>query len=296
MRKTVLSLLLTMFAVMGIQAQIEKGYYTITNNGKYINVLGRKTVGFASDNTSLPGTIYLIQADQKKSKNIGEGEENDYAVTTLRSQGIDLPGYASRGIKYVDEIVDVVVQKLRLEGGGNLFGETGVDAILDKFHESFDYNLYLEPAGTDQYRIYGKTPSMQPVVEFYGEHKAEIQAKLPMLEDKINEVIQKVLNKLDGRGTGILKPYYIHDVWTRMGGASSGLTEPVTGDPAAILQFYDDVLTNKDNVWNFAYESVMMYWETILNISIRLRMSIPTSATISWPTAMVLTSSARAMP
>lgn len=262
MRKTVLSLLLAMFAVMGVQAQIKKGYYTITNNGKYINVLGRKTVGFDSDNTSLPGTVYLIQADQKK-KNPGEGEENDYAVTTLRSQGIDLPGYASRGIKYVDEIVDIVVQKLRLEGGGNLFGENGVDAILDKFHESFDYNLYLEPAGADQYRIYGKTPSMQPVVEFYGEHKAEIQAKLPMLEGKINEVIQKVLNKLDGRGTGILKPYYIHDVWTRMGGASSGLTEPVTGDPAAILQFYDDVLTNKDNVWNFAYESVMMYWERV---------------------------------
>ena len=252
-----------MFAVMGVQAQIAKGYYTITNNGKYINVLGRKTVGFASDNTSLPGTVYLIQADKKKSKNVGEGEENDYEVTTLRSQGIDLPGYASRGIKYVDEIVDVVVQKLRLEGGGSLFGETGVDAILDKFHESFDYNLYLEPAGTDQYRIYGKTPSMQPVVEFYGEHKDQIQAKLPMLEDKINEVIQKVLNKLDGRGKGILKPYYIHDVWERMGGASSGLTEPVAGDNTAILAFYDDVLTNKDNVWNFAYESVMMYWERV---------------------------------
>ena len=259
-----------MFAVMGVQAQVEKGYYTITNNGngKYINVLGRKTVGFAPDNTSLPGTVYLIQADQKKSKNVGEGEENDYTVTTLRSQGIDLPGYAVRGVKYVDEIVDIVVEKLRLDGGGNLFGETGVDAILDKFHESFDYNIYLEPAGTDeegnkQFRIYGKTPSMQPVVDFYGEHKDQIQAKLPMLEDRINEVIKKVRDKLNGQGSYILQPYSIHDVWKRMGGVDSGLTEPEAGNNAAILAFYDDVLTNKDNVWNFAYESVMMYWERV---------------------------------
>ena len=263
MRKTVLSLLLAMFAVMGVQAQIKKGYYTITNNGKYINVLGRKTVGFASDNTSLPGTVYLIQADQKK-KNPAVGEENDYAVTTLRSQGIDLPGYASRGIKYVDEIVDVVVQKLRLEGGGNLFGETGVDAILDKFHESFDYNLYLEPAGTDQYRIYGKTPSMEPVVEFYDEHQTEIQAKLPMLEDKINEVIRKVLQKTNGSGSSILLDYSIHDVWAEMVKKYPDLPEPVAKNNEAILDFYHAVLTDKNKVWDFAYESVIPYWNRFI--------------------------------
>ncbi|MBO4658511.1 MAG: hypothetical protein J5637_02690 [Prevotella sp.] len=265
MRKTILSLLLAMFAVMGVQAQVEKGYYTIKNNGNgnYINVLGRRTVGFASDNTSLPGTVYLIQANTQKTMNVGDGEEDDYKVTTLRSQGVDLPGYAVRGMKYVDEIVDVVVKKLQLEGEGELFGANGVGEILDKFHECFDYNLYLEPAGTDQYRIYGKTPSMQPVVEFYADHETEIREKLPKLEDKINEVIKKVLKKLDGRGTGILKPYYIHDVWERMGGASSGLTEPEAGNNDAILQFYDDVLTNEGNVWNFAYESVMMYWERV---------------------------------
>ena len=133
MRKTILSLLLTVFAVLGVQAQIEKGYYTITNNGNgnYINVLGRKTVGFADKNTSLPGTVYLIQADTEKTKNVNldEGEGDDYEVTILRSQGIDLPGYARRAMNYVPEIIELVVDKLQLEGGGELFGTTGVDAI-----------------------------------------------------------------------------------------------------------------------------------------------------------------------
>ena len=223
---------------MGIQAQIDKGYYTITNNGKYINVLGRKTVGFASDNTSLPGTVYLIQADQLKSKNVGEGEADDYEVTTLRSQGVDLPGYARRAMNYVPEIIELVVDKLQLEGGGELFGTTGVDAIYEKFKKGFDYNLYLDPVDKDknQYRIYGKTPSMQHVVDFYRENTDKVQAKLPMLEAKINEVIQKILKKTNGSGATILVPYSIHYVWEQMKEKYPSLHEPVEGNTNDILK------------------------------------------------------------
>ena len=253
-----------MFAVMGVQAQIQKGYYTITNNGKYINVLGRKTVGFASDNTSLPGTVYLIQADQLKSKNVGEGEADDYEVTTLRSQGVDLPGYARRAMNYVPEIIELVVDKLQLEGGGELFGTTGVDAIYVKFKEGFDYNLYLDPLGNNQYRIYGKTPSMKHVVDFYKDNTDKVKAKLPMLEAKINEVIRKILEKTHGSGASILVPYSIHYVWEQMKTKYPSLLEPVEGDDNAILAFYDQVLQDENMVWDFAYESVMIYWDNLI--------------------------------
>ncbi len=252
-----------MFATLAVQAQIENGYYNLKNkgNGKYIKVLGRKTVGFVSDKAGVPGCVYKVKAVTAKSKNVGVGEGDDLVVDVLRSQGVDLPGYAKRAMNYVPTIVDLVVEKLKLEGEGELFGTTGLDAIMDKFKEGFDYNLYVEPAGTNQYRIYGKTPSMTPVKEFYVAHKTEIQVKLPMLEGKINEIFTKVLNKTGGKGSGILLPYSIHDVWAAMGGT---LTEPVSGNEESILAFYDQVLTNEDNIWNFAYYSVMPYWERFL--------------------------------
>ena len=160
MKKLILSFMLASFAVTAVNAQkISKGYYSIKNNGngKYINVLGRKTVGFTSDNSSAPGTIYLIDATQTKTKNVGDGEADDLAVEVLRSQGVDLPGYAKRAYNYVPTIVHLVVEKLKLEGEGELFGTTGVDAIWDKFEEGFDYNLYVESLGNNQYRIYGST-------------------------------------------------------------------------------------------------------------------------------------------
>ena len=43
-----------------------------------------------------------------------------------------------------------------------------------------------------------------------------------------------------------------------MGGTSSGLTEPTNA--ASISEFYSQVLSNEDNVWNFAYQTAMIYW------------------------------------
>ncbi len=254
-------------AQQGIEKGIERGYYSIKNNGngKYINVLGRKTVGFTSDNSSAPGTIYLIDATETKTKNVGEGEADDLAVEVLRSQGVDLPGYAKRAYNYVPTIVHLVVEKLKLEGEGELFGTTGVGAIWDKFDEGFDYNLYVESLGNSQYRIYGKTPSMQHVVDFYTENKSKVQEKLPMLEGKINDVIQKILDKTDGSGASILLPYSIHEVWTEMVKKYTDLTEPVAGDNDAILDFYDKVLTDKNKVWDFAYYSAIPYWNRLIH-------------------------------
>ena len=136
------------------------GYYNIlTSDSKYVNVAGRKTVNFvsASDAKTKAGTVIRVKTNDKWS-----GE-----VEILRSQGVDIPGYAERAMNYVPKIVQLVVNKLHAEGSGAILGNDGLDAIMQKFNESFDYHLYLESDGSDAYRIYGKTPSMQPVVEFY---------------------------------------------------------------------------------------------------------------------------------
>lgn len=67
---------------------------------------------------------------------------------------------------------------------------------MDKFKESFDYHLYLEEVGENSYRIYGRTPSMQPVVDFYDANKDNVDAKLPMLEQFINDAIKKSCRRL----------------------------------------------------------------------------------------------------
>ena len=170
---------------------------------------------------------------------------------------MDVPGYADRAINYVPKIVQLVVDKLHAEGSGAILGTDGLDAIMKKFDESFDYHLYLESAGSNSYRIYGKTPSMQPVVDFYKDNKAKVDAKLPKLEQFINDAIQKVLDKTGGRGASILVPFSLETVWQNMGGA---LTKPEKGNDEAIAKFYEEVLTNKDNVWNFAYQTAMIYW------------------------------------
>ena len=267
MKKLLLSFMLALFAVTAVNAKISRGYYSIKNNGngKYINVLGRKTVGFTSDNSSAPGAIYLINATETKTKNVGEGEANDLVVEVLRSQGVDLPGYAKRAMNYVPDIVNLVVEKLKLEGSGELFGTTGLDAIMDKFYEGFDENLYVEPLGNNQYRIYGKTPSMEHVVDFYGEHKDQMQEKLPKLEGKINEVIEKILQKTNNSGASILQPYSILEVWEEMVKKYPELTKPEkTDDNKAILDFYDEVLSDEAKVWDFAYYSVIPYWNRFI--------------------------------
>ena len=237
-------------------ANVTDGYYNIlTSDGKYVNVAGRKTVNFVSGEAAKTkaGTVIRVKAN------------SDGQVEILRSQRVDIPGYAERAMNYVPKIVQLVVNKLHASGSGEILGTDGLQAIMDKFNESFDYHLYLESAGSDTYRIYGKTPSMQPVVDFYLENKAKVDAKLPQLEQFINDAIQKVLKKTNGSGASILVPFRLHTVWEKMGGASSGsgLTEPT--DDASIAKFYNDVLTDKDNVWNFAYQTAMIYWGNLKN-------------------------------
>lgn len=223
------------------------GYFSVTNNGnnKYVNVAGRKTINFTDAPDQMAGTVIRLETNEAGQ------------VQTLRSQAADLQGYANRAMKYVPEIVQLVADKLHAEGDGNLLGDEGLDAIMAKFDECFDYHLYVEEA-EGGYRLYGKTPSMQPVVDFYREHTTQVETKLPMLEQFINDAIDKVLNKTNGSGSSILKHFSLHETWQRMGGT---LTEPV--DDASTMQFYREVLNDKDNVWSFAYETAMTYWERV---------------------------------
>lgn len=223
---------------------VEDNYYTIKNNGnnKYVNVAGRKTVTFVDETETAAGTVIRVKADDKGQ------------VQILRSQGVDIPGYAEKAMNYVPKIVELIVDKLHAEGSGELLGENGLDAIMAKFKESFDYHLYLEEANGG-YRIYGRTPSMQPVVDFYAENKANVDAKLPGLEAFINSAIDKVLQKTNGSGASILVPFSLQTVWESMG---STLTKPE--DEASTAKFYEEVLSSEANVWNFAYETAMIYW------------------------------------
>lgn len=227
---------------------VEDGYYYIKNEGnsKYVNVAGRKTVTFKTlaDAKKAAGTVIRVAA-------------NGGAVETLRSQAVDLPGYAKRAMNYVPEMVQLIVNKLHADGGGNILGENGVDAIMTKFNKSFDYNLYLEEANGGL-RIYGRTPSMKPVVDFYYENKDKVDAKLPELEGFINNAIDKLKNKL-GTAANILPDFSLETVWTNMGGT---LTEPVDAESTA--QFYEEVLSSEANVWSFAYETAMMYYEPLM--------------------------------
>ena len=229
------------------------GYFNIlTNDGKYVNVAGRRTVTFVNESSAntKAGTVIRV-----KTNNKGQ-------VEILRSQGVDIPSYAERTMNYVPKIVQLVVDKLHAEGSGEILGTDGLDAIMAIFDECFDYHLYIESAGDNTYRIYGKTPSMQPVVDFYHENKAKVDAKLPLLEDFINDAIQKLLNKTGGSGASILVPFSLETVWEKMGGT---LTKPKKGNDEDIAQFYEEVLSNKDNVWNFAYQTAMIYWGKLKN-------------------------------
>lgn len=231
--------------------KIEKGFYRIKNNGngKYVNVAGRKTVTFVDDATSATaaGSVLLVESNDKGQ------------VQILRSQGVDLPGYAERAMKYVPKVVQIVVDKLHAEGPGEILGEHGLDAIMKKFDESFDYHLYTEEV-SGGVRIYGKTPSMKPVVEFYRDNKANVDAKLPKIEQFINDAIQKILNKTHGSGSSILVPFSLETVWEKMGGK---LTKPV--DDPSKLSFLQEVLSDETNVWDFAYQTAMIYWKPLIN-------------------------------
>ncbi len=218
-----------------------KGYYQIKNNGNgmYANIAGRKTLNFTDAPADKAGTVIWLETNDKGQ------------VQSIRSQAADLQGYANRAMRYVPEIVELVADKLNADGEGNLLGETGLEKIMEKFNESFDHHLYVEQAG-EGWRLYGKTPSMQPVVEFYRENTAQVEAKLPMLESFINSALNKLKEKIGGQS--VFTEFSLRDIWQKMGGT---LTEPI--DDASTMAFYREVLNNKNYVWDFAYQTAMIY-------------------------------------
>ena len=222
-------------------AVVEDGYYTIqTNDDKYVNVAGRKTVTLVSD-TKSAGTVIRVKADED-------------GVKVLRSQAVDLPRYAERAMSYVPEIVKEVVKKLAANVDDPIIGEQGADLILDKFKKEFDYHLYLE-GENNTYRIYGRTPSMKPVVDFYAENKELVDSRLPKVEKFVKEVLQEIVNKV-GRGQSVVDMFKVKTVWKKMGGE---LTDPDVDQ----AKFFEEVLSSEKNTWEFAYQTGMLYWEKV---------------------------------
>lgn len=226
---------------------VENGYYSIKNiaNGKYLKLTGIKSVEYVSNGDSEAGSVIQVKATDGK-------------VEVLRAQGIDLPQSISRAIRYIPDVVSLVVEKFNLSGPGTLLGTTGVDKIMEKFNQSVDFNLYLEDVGSSMYRIYGKTPSMAPVVNFYIENKEKADIKLAGLEQAINDAIGKVVDKA-GIGESLKNSFSLHMVWERI--ANDELTEPV--DEETKLAFLQEVLSSEQHAWQFAYQTAMFYMEFV---------------------------------
>ena len=231
----------------GTPAAIAAGFYTIKNlgNNQFVNVAGRKTATLVDNAEGMAGTVIQVESDA------------DGIVKTLRSQGVDVPGYATRAMKYVPDVVKLVVEKLHVSGSGEILGETGVDKILDKFNKSVDVNLHVVHADGG-YRIYGKTPSMTPVKEFYQENKANVDAKLPGLEQAINDAIATIVDKV-GKGESLKNTFKLETIWQRMGWTDY---EPGTEETTQVA-FLQQVLANEENIWNFAYQTAMFYMEWV---------------------------------
>lgn len=249
--KTLIDGAVTIYSVKANEnlATISEGYYHIKNlgNNMYVNVKGRRTAtvdATADDASTAAGTIIKVKATNGQ-------------VEVLRSQAIDIPHYADRAMSYVHDFAKLLVEKLNASGSGEILGTTGYEAIMKKFDDNFDHHLYVEQA-QGGYRIFGRTPSMKPVVEFYQENKAKVDAKLPMLEQKINDAIAKVVDKV-GKGSSLIGSFELHTIWQRMN--NSALTEP--NDDATKLAFLQEVLSSEINVWNFAYESATFYMEKV---------------------------------
>lgn len=231
-----------------------KGYYQIKNNGnnKYANVAGRKTLNFKSEDEAKTeaGTVIWLETNDKGQ------------VQSIRSQAADLQRYADRAMSYVPEIVNIVVNKINemngiedATGAGSVLGENGLEEIMAKFNECFDHHLYVEQAG-EGWRLYGKTPNMQHVVDFYREHKSQVETKLPKLEEFINDALTILKNKIGG--SSVFTEFSLHEIWEKMGRT---LTEPT--DEASTMDFYREVLNNKNYVWDFAYQTAMIYLNNI---------------------------------
>ena len=242
-------------------ATIADDYYFLQSNadevsGKYANVAGRRTLNFVADADTQAGTVFRIET--------GEGG----AVKTLRSQAVDLQGYANRAMAYVPKAIELVLSTLNnasdvddATGAGNILGENGVQLILKKFYDNFDHNLYVEQGTEGTYRIYGRTPSMQHVVDFYHENTAQVEEKLPMLEDYINQVLDKIRSKIPAPyDANVVVPFSLKTVRDRIADKYGiSLIDP-TQD---LMGFYRQVLNNKEYVWDFAYQTAMMYVDVI---------------------------------
>ena len=244
-------------------ATIADDYYSLQSNaaevsGKYANVAGRRTLNFvaAADADKQAGTVFRIET--------GEGG----AVKTLRSQAVDLQGYANRAMAYVPKAIELVLSTLANSSlgdpetpGTGILGENGLDLILNKFYEGFDYNLYVEQGTEGTYRIYGRTPSMQHVVDFYHENTAQVEEKLPMLEGYINQVLDKIRSKIPAPyDANVVVPFSLKTVRDRIADKYGiALIDP-TQD---LMGFYRQVLNNKEYVWDFAYQTAMMYVDVI---------------------------------
>ena len=226
------------------------GYYTIKNNGNnmFVNVAGRKTVTFESETADKAGTVIRVKTNDKGQ------------VEVLRSQGVDLPRYAEKAMNYVPELAKALVERL---GENDVIGEDGVNLIANEFKNKFDYHLYLEKADGG-YRIYGKTPSMKHVVDFYANNKEIIDSRLPKVEGFVEEILLKVAKQLGHENSPWASKFKIHDIWKQMVKTNPDLTEPVEDNEAAISQFYTEILSSEANVWNFAHETMMIYWEKVM--------------------------------
>ena len=227
------------------------GYYSIkNNNGNYVNVAGRKTVTFVDKNTSktAAGTVIRVKTTNGK-------------VEVLRSQGVDVPRYAERAMSYVPELVKELMKRLSENVENPIIGEDGANLITDEVMD-LDYNLYLEEADGG-YRIYGKTPSMQRVVDFYATNKTIIDERLPRLEEFVEDVLLKVAERLDHPNSEWASKFKILDIWAKLVVTNPDLTKPEEGNAEAISKFYTEILSSEANIWNFAHETMMIYWTKV---------------------------------
>ncbi len=250
MRKSMKSLLaaMTLFMAATAGAQtIEDGYYHIKNvgSGNYVNVVSRKAADVKNidDASATAGAVIRVKAENG-------------VVTTLRSQGVDIPGYITRGMRYVPDMLQMVAEKLGLSGSGKLLGEHGVDQIIESFKDELKMDLQLENA-EGGYRLYVKTPSMKPVVDFYKANKANVDYKLPGLEQAINDAIAKLVDEA-GMGASFKNTFHLETIWERM-----GKTLTVPNSEANKVLFLQEVLSSEQNVWDFAHETVLFYMEQV---------------------------------
>lgn len=245
--KCILTLVaLLLVGVVGVKAQQVDGYFSIKNNGnsKYLNVVGRKTVAFVDETADKAGTVIRVKNNEKGQ------------LEVLRSQAVDIPHYAERAMSYVPELVKAIVERLNT----NLIGEAGANLISEEIINKLDYHLYLESAGTTgQYRLYGKTPSMDVVVEFYKNNKDLIDSRLQGMEGLIQDIIKKIQDRLGNQYN--IENFTLEEIWEKLKDAGyTTLPEP-TGDN--LTAFFEAIFTNEDLIWDFAHNIFMKYWDKI---------------------------------